>query len=145
MSSYIRAVRRRIAGVGDRGSLSLFFVIVAVALFLIVGLVVDGGGKLNALEHARDVAAEAARSGAEAVQADAAIRGQGAAIDPLQAQQAAQAYLSAAGVQGTVKVISGTQLEVDTTTSYTPVFLSMVGIGPQPEHGHAAVNLQTGG
>jgi hypothetical protein len=129
----------------DRGSLSLFFVVAAIALLVLVGLVVDGGGKLTALERANDFARQAARQGAEAVQAATAIRGGGARIDTGKALTAAQNYLTAAGVQGSAQVTSGTQLEVDTTTSYKPVFMNIVGVGTQTVHGHATVNLQTGG
>ena len=56
----------------DRGSLSLFVVVVFVALLVTIGLVVDGGGKIRALQRADAVAAQAARAGGQAIVASTA-------------------------------------------------------------------------
>jgi hypothetical protein len=48
----------------DRGTLSLFVVILAPAVILLAGLLVDGGIAINARERAADVAQQAARAGA---------------------------------------------------------------------------------
>lgn len=125
----------------DEGSLNLFFIVVVVALFALVGLVVDGGGKIRSVERASDVAAQAARQGGEAINAGTAIGGGGGIVDTGAAKRAAQAYLAAAGVQGNVEVTAGNSLTVETTITYTPTFLSAVGVGPQTVHGHAQVLL----
>lgn len=49
---------------GDRGTLSLFVVMLVPAVVLMAGLLVDGGIALNARERAADVAQQAARAGA---------------------------------------------------------------------------------
>lgn len=128
----------------DRGSLSLFFVVVAFALFVLIGLVVDGGGTVAALERAQDLAAQAGRQAAEAVNGPTVIRGHGGGIDTARARAAAAQYLAAAGADGQVTVLSATRLEVTTTVRYQPTFLTVLGVGTQIEHGHATVNLQTG-
>lgn len=134
----------RRSGQNDRGSISVFFVVAAFALLLAVGLVVDGGGKIRALQRADAVAAEAARAGAQAVAEAPALRGESAQLQPGAARSAAQAYLAAAGVPGTVRITGGSRLEVDTTTRYQPLFLSMIGIGPVSTNGYAEARLVRG-
>jgi Flp pilus assembly protein TadG len=48
----------------DRGTLSLFVVMLVPAVVLMAGLLVDGGIAINAKERAADVAQQAARAGA---------------------------------------------------------------------------------
>ena len=129
------------SGANDEGSVSIFFVVAAVALIVAIGLGVDGGGKIRALQRADAVAAEAARTGGQAIQAGTAVRGQGIQADVVAAKSAAQTYLDSAGIPGVVTVTDGTTLRVQTTTTYTPTFLSIVGVGPQPVTGQAQVRL----
>lgn len=126
----------------DRGSVSVFFVVAAIAMIALVGLVVDGGGKIRTLQRANAAAAEAARQGGQAIVGPAAVQGDGVQVDAVAAGAAARAYLAQAGVEGTVTVAQGTRLEVTTDMTYTPVFLSW--IGPMPVKGHATVRLARG-
>lgn len=128
----------------ERGSTTLFFVVMGLAFFLVIGLVVDGGGKIRALQKADSVAAQAARAGGQAIQAGEAVRGDGTVIDPVPAKQAAQRYLATAGVDGTVQLINGTTLVVETTTHYQPVFLGIAGVGELTTKGSAEVRLVRG-
>ncbi|HYJ74512.1 MAG TPA: hypothetical protein VEV65_02885, partial [Kineosporiaceae bacterium] len=89
---------------GDEGAVSLFVIVVAVALLAAVGLVVDGGGKIRALERADEAAREAARAGTQMLDVPAAVRGERVEVDPVAAGRAARTYLAAAGVEGTVSV-----------------------------------------
>lgn len=129
------------AAAHDDGSISLFAVVVAIALMLIIGLVVDGAGKVQAQQRAQAAAREAARAGGQAIQVPPAVRGQTPTIDTGTARAAAQTYLTAASVQGTVSIQGGTTIVVDTTTTYTPIFLSIAGIGTQSVTGHAEARL----
>jgi len=129
---------------GDQGSVSVFFVVAAIGMLVTVGLVVDGGGKIRALQRADAAAAEAARQGGQANVAAPAVQGQGVEVDANEARAAAQAYLNDAGVVGTVTIVNGTRLEVSTTTTYTPIFLDLVGVGPIAAAGHASVRLARG-
>ena len=88
----------------DRGAIALFVVVFTVALLAAVGLVVDGGGKVRALQRADEAAREAARAGSQMLDVPSAVRGDGLSIDPAAAARAARAYLDAAGVDGTVTV-----------------------------------------
>ena len=132
-------------GKREDGSVTLFVLIAALALFLIAGLVVDGGGKIRAAQRARAVAEEAARAGGQAVVSSSAIRGKCLAADPRRAAAAAQSYLAKRGVSGSVQVVdSGRTLVVDVTTQHRPVFLAVVGVSSMPVHGQARARLVRG-
>jgi Flp pilus assembly protein TadG len=122
---------------GDEGAVSLFVIVVAVALIAAIGLVVDGGGKIRALERADEAAREAARAGSQMLDVPAAVRGGRVGVDPGAAGRAARAYLEAAGVEGTVSV-SGAVVTVSTRVVYRPVFFGFVGIGPIAVTGEAS-------
>ena len=129
--------------VGQAGSVSLFLVVAVLALFIAVGLVVDGGQKLRSTQRADDVAAEAARAGVQSIQPANTVRGQPAQVNPAAAISAARHYLSAAGVAGTVTVTGGRVL-VSTSISFTPAFLSLIGLGSQTVTGRAEARLARG-
>lgn len=124
----------------DRGSISLFAIVVALAAMLLVGLVVDGGAKIRATQRADAVAREAARQGGQALQAGLAIRGQGVRGDPSAGRAAAQNYLSSAGVSGSVR-IANTRIVVDTQATYQTVFLDIIGIGSGSVTGHGEARI----
>lgn len=125
----------------ERGAISLFAAVLAVAMILVIGLVVDGGAKIHAQAHAQAVAREAARAGGQAVSVAVAVRGDGARVDPEAARTAALDHLAGAGVPGTVTITGGTLLVVETTATYDPVFLSIAGLGTQTVTGHAEARL----
>ncbi|MEU6349950.1 hypothetical protein ABZ896_11550 [Streptomyces sp. NPDC047072] len=108
----------------DDGALSLFVLVTIVGLFAVAALVVDGGGKLRALNNAEGVANEAARAGGQAIDAGKAIAGEGVVVDRNAAVAAARSYLSRAGVSGSVTVSDdGASLDVTVHETYSPVFL----------------------
>ncbi|MFX4272361.1 pilus assembly protein TadG-related protein [Propionibacteriaceae bacterium Y1685] len=120
------------------GNNSLMAVILAPAMIVAVGLVVDGGGKLSATREAQAVADEAARSGADAG-ATAEVHGdQPGSI----ATTAAKAYLADAGVNGTVTVRDG-RVHVATTMTYRTKLVSIIGINTLPASGAASAELVT--
>jgi len=55
-------MRRRLRG--DRGSAALFVAVFAPAMIFMAGLVIDGGGALEANQRAADIAEQAARAAA---------------------------------------------------------------------------------
>jgi hypothetical protein len=119
----------------DEGAVSLFVIVLAVALLAAVGLVVDGGGKIRALERADESAREAARAGTQMLEVPAAVRGESVTVEPAAAARAARSYLAAAGAEGTV---SGSTVTVSTRVVYQPVFLGFVGVGPVTVTGEAS-------
>ena len=135
-----RQVRRP---AGQDGSVSLFLVVAVLGLFIAVGLVVDGGQKLRSTQRADDVAAEAARAGVQSIQPANTVRGQPAQVNPEAAISAARHYLSVAGVAGTVTVTGG-RVQVSTRISFTPAFLSLIGLGTQTVTGRASARLARG-
>jgi len=129
----------------DRGSITVHLAVCVVPLLAIVGLVIDAGGRLNAVETADAAAMEAARAGAQAIDADQAITGQAMVVDPETAHAAARAYLHSTGLSGRVTVSDDRRtLTVTVHTSYPTRFLPVVGIGSLPVTGHGQATLLHG-
>ena len=112
----------------ERGSITLWMVTASFAMMMLVGLAVDLGGQVHAQQRARNIAAQAARVGGQEVLAPPAAQGQYLAISAAPARVAAEQYLTAAGVDGTVTINSGTTITVKVTDSYQPRFLTILGI-----------------
>lgn len=88
----------------ERGSVSALVAVVATGLVMVAGLAYDGGQIVTAQATARDLAANAARAGAQEVDLDE-LRATGrAALDIDAAIQAAEDYLARTGHHGTVTV-----------------------------------------
>lgn len=88
----------------DRGSVSALVAVVAIGLVMVAGLAYDGGQIVTAQATARDLAANAARAGAQEVDLDE-LRATGtAALEVDAATEAAENYLAATGHRGTVTV-----------------------------------------
>src|SRR3954454_22297177 len=54
----------------DRGTISMFTVLFTVSVFLLAGLLIDGGLAISARERASDIAEQAARAGANDINED---------------------------------------------------------------------------
>ena len=129
----------------DRGSLTVFTAVLGLALLLMAGLVVDGTGKLRAARTAEAIAQEAARAGADSLNAAAARAGQPAVLDPTAAVNAADAYLQTAGVTGTAEITGPTEIAVAVTLDRPTAFLGLIGIPGYRVSGHAVADLEHGG
>ncbi|MGQ4356580.1 pilus assembly protein TadG-related protein [Streptomyces drozdowiczii] len=147
-----RARARRVADVlrkrGDAGGVELFMPIMAIAIFVMLGLVVDGAGALNSNSKATYTAQEAARAAAQQIDPAQAITGEAIVVDPDAAAGAAQAYLSAEGLEGDVVVSDdGATITVTVHDSYDPLFASLLGIDHLPVSGRGKATLlhQPGG
>ena len=112
----------------DRGSVTMWLAPSSFAMAMMVGLAVDLGGQVHAQQRAHDLAAQAARAGGEQVQAAPAIQGQTASVDIGAARRAAEAYLDAAAVSGSVAVSGGDSLSVTVHDTYDTKFLGLIGI-----------------
>lgn len=112
---------------GERGSITIWMALGSFVMIVLVGLAVDLGGQVHAQQQAHDLAAQAARAGAEQVQAAPAIQGRYVHIDARAARIAAEDYLAAAGVEGTVHIVDGDSITVSVTDTYEPRFLTFVG------------------
>lgn len=100
--------------------------LVAAALFL--GLVVDGGAKATALNRADATAQEAARAGVQAASTTGGSAPGDTAVDVTRAVTAAQSYLGAAGVPGSVIPVGSDGIRVTATITEPTRVLSMIGI-----------------
>ena len=132
----------------DAGRVSVFLAIALVAVLVIIGLVVDGAGRIRATQRADNLAAEAARAGGQAIDVAAAIGGAPKVVDPEQAREAAQRYLAALGepgVTGTAEPSAdGEHLTVTVSITYDTAMLDLFGFADTyVERGTATVELVT--
>ena len=121
---------RGLAGQPERGDISIWVIMCVTVAFLLCMLLVDGSAKRQAAIQAHWYAAEAARAGANAVGPRAGGVDNAAGI----AAQAARTYLSRAGVDGTVQVLSPTSVQVNATASR---------VGPMSRHTFTATETAT--
>lgn len=138
-----RSLRARLRG--EQGSATVFVVGFAVVLLAGAGLAIDGGRAINAREHAVDVAEQAARAGANALDV-AQLRDAGRVeIDPVLARQAASSYLNQAGYsQGATVDPSPAGVTVRITSSVPTALLGLVGIQTIDISGEATARPSTG-
>jgi protein-disulfide isomerase-like protein with CxxC motif len=140
----VSAARSRLSSGGrsDRGAVTLFVAIAMVGLLALAGLVVDGGAKVRAVQRADRLAAEAARAAGQAIDLAGVLEGSDVRVDRRAALVAAETYLRASGVEGSVRVIDGGRaIGVTTTTSASTVFLGLIGVPPFTVRGGAEVAL----
>jgi Flp pilus assembly protein TadG len=118
--------------------------VVLLALFAMIGLSVDGGGKMRAQMHADNIAAEAARAAGQAINVSKAVAGTADVVDPTLAEAAAEAYLKVAGVAGVAVVLPGDRtITVTVTIPYKTKFLDLIDINGWTEVGTATAELVT--
>lgn len=115
---------------GDSGTITVFVALLAVALFALAGLVLDGGRAVSAQQAAQDEADQAARSGAQALSVNA-LRTGTVELDAHAAVANAVAYTVAAGHPGTATVV-GNAVEVSIHYRVPTDILGIVGIGTLP-------------
>ncbi|WP_316309528.1 pilus assembly protein TadG-related protein [Clavibacter michiganensis] len=126
----------------ERGNLTLALIILTVGIMLMIGLVVDGAGKIQAGERANQLASSAARVAANSLTGKAITTGS-LELDGIAARNAAQNYLAAAGVNGTAFVVNNT-VTVTVKDEYDTVFLSIIGIDTLTGQGTASARLING-
>jgi Flp pilus assembly protein TadG len=127
----------------ERGSVTLFAVVVVLGLLAMAGLVVDGGAKLTAQRRANNVAEQAARAGAQAAD-QAALRAGHTVLDPSRARLAALQYLSAAGHSAGRITVTGAALDVEVTASAPTAILGILGIHTLTVTGRGQARLLRG-
>jgi Flp pilus assembly protein TadG len=114
----------------DSGSLTVFMACLAFALFVLIGLVVDGGRALAARETADNVAQEAARTGSSQLWTDR-LRWDQVSTYPPAALAAAEQYVDDRGLTGTASVVDGT-VKVTVEGSVQTAILGLIGIHSIP-------------
>ena len=130
---------------GDEGRVTLLMVVFSLAIFAVIGLAADGGAKIRAIQRANNIAAEAARAGGQALDPTLAVAGGDKVVDPDAAVTAAQSYLNAAGVPGTVSVSGDrTQVHVTVTIVVPTAILSLFGVNQMTVTGTGTSQILVG-
>ena len=125
------------------GQVTVFVVVVFVALVAVAGLVIDGGRALAARRRAIDEAEAAARAGAQALSIDAYRSSATVTLDPAGARAAALSYLAATGDTGQV-AISGGVITVTVEVHQPVTILGIAGVGTMTLTGTARAQLVRG-
>lgn len=129
----------------DEGSVSLYVVLTAAALFAALGLVADGGAATAAKSRAISEAYGAARAGAQAMARATFAETGTVTADPAAARSAALRYLAALGAadQATVTVV-GREVHVGVTLHQPAHVLSMFGLHEFTVTGHGSATAVYG-
>jgi Flp pilus assembly protein TadG len=124
---------------GEEGYVTLYVVIITVAIMAMAGLLIDGGKAIAAREKAADVAQQAARAASDQLSPNGLRAGQPAdlAPDPARAAAAAQRVLVLSGVTGRV-TFHGDTAVVTATVNVKTSILSAIGITELSGTAHAA-------
>lgn len=130
----------------DTGSIALYFAIVAVAAFAMLGLIVDGGQAFAGRERAADLATQAARSAADALTPES-VRGLPTDLqaDPQAARVAASKLVTAAGAELNDVTIDGDQVSVTVTVHRRTAVLSAFGLDEISQTASATATTVYGG
>jgi Flp pilus assembly protein TadG len=130
----------------DTGAFSLFGAITLLALAVMLGFVVEATAQMRAVSRADNLAGEAARAAAQAIDPTLAIPGTDQRIDPAPAVAAAEAYLAETEAEGTVTVSAdGTEVTVTVTLEREGLFAPLVPGGrPTELTGTRTATLLTG-
>ena len=107
----------------ERGAVSTFLAVLALALLAAAGLVVDGGRKVNTLREASNVADNAARAGAQAVDVDTLRTDGTVLLLPGAAEQQARDYLAELGHTASEIIVTGDAITVTVELTVDPVLL----------------------
>ncbi|RPF19496.1 pilus assembly protein TadG-related protein [Myceligenerans xiligouense] len=133
--------------VGDdaqRGEVNILVAGLVPALIIAIGLVVDGGGRLQAADHAQYAAEQAARAGAQEQDISEAQYGRPPTLNASAAVAAAESNLTAAGVSGQVDYVQGASIGVSATVTYRTKFLALIGIRSLSAEGSAEARAVRG-
>jgi len=129
----------------DAGRVSVFLAVATFGVLAVIGVAADVPGLWRAMLYASNVATESARAAGQAVDIDnTAATGQHQ-VDPAAAEDAAQDYLDAAGVEGTVTLSDDlTEITVSVTYIYEPQVLGLFGLPPREVSAEHTAALLTG-
>ena len=113
----------------DKGSVTIWLALASFVMIVLVGVAVDLSGQVYAQQHARDIAAQAARTAGQQINSSLGVRGIGAQTNTAQAIAAATSYIAAAGMEGDASITGGgTTITVRVVDTYETKFLSIIGL-----------------
>jgi Flp pilus assembly protein TadG len=107
----------------ERGAVSTFLAVIALALLMAAGLAIDGGRKINALSEASHIADNAARAGAQAVDLDTLRTTGDLQLIPSEATDRVEEYLTTLGYTATNVTVNGATVTVTIDITVDPVLL----------------------
>lgn len=135
---------------GERGSMSVFTVIFSVAVFLLAGLLVDGGAAINSRLRAADIAEQAARAAGDQIDVEhLRATGQARLLEEDTACAKAEEVVSAHAtddVQLAECTVGGGQAEVTVrvSVSWEAFFLAAFGFPGSEMEAEATAGPDTG-
>ena len=133
----------------ERGQASVLLIGVLMIGLMFVGLAVDGARMFTARRDLQSVADSAALAGASSLD-EAQYRasaGLDVRLDPVAARRAVDEVLSGSSLPATVRVdvaVTDDRVDVRISRPVRPLFLGLVGMGPQGIGAHASASPQTG-
>ena len=127
----------------ERGAVTGMFAVLAVALLALGALVFDGSQILTARREANNLARQAARAGAQALD-ESSVRAGTPTLDPLAAEAAARAYLDLEGIVPTAVTVNGDVVEVTIQLVQETPLLALVGIEDRTVTATAAARAARG-
>lgn len=133
-------MRRR--ATADRGQVTAMWAILTLALLVLGGLIYDGGQILTARREANNLARQAARAGAQALDETATRLGT-PALDPVAAEAAAHAYLARRNATGTARA-DPTRITVTVTIVQPTPLLALAGLSQRTVTGTATAHPTQG-
>lgn len=127
----------------ERGAVTGMFVVLAVALLALGALVFDGSQILTARREANNLARQAARAGAQALDIGSVRAGE-PVLDPIAAEAATRAYLDAEGIVPVAVVVTGDRVEVTVELVQETPLLALLGIDERTVTATAAARAARG-
>ena len=133
----------------ERGQASVLLVGVLLIGLMFVGLAIDGARMFTARRDLQNVADSAALAGASALDEHTYRESGGAAVrlDSASARQAVDDVLRRSSLPASVQVdvaVTDDRVSVRIARPVRPLFLGLVGIGPELIGAHATASPQTG-
>ena len=133
----------------ERGQASVLLIGVLMIGLMFVGLAVDGARMFTSRRDLQNVADSAALAGASSLD-EVQYRssaGLEARLDPVAARRAVDDVLASSSLPASVRVevaVSNDRVNVRIARPVRPLFLGLVGIGPEQIGAHASASPQTG-
>lgn len=125
----------------ERGSITPALVVLVPAMVLVIGLVVDGGGKVQENNRAQAIASGASRAAANSLGSQVISNGT-LTLNTFGARRTAEDYIAAAGMSGNVDVV-GDRIIVTVKTDYETKIVSVLGFATIPVQATATAQIIT--
>jgi uncharacterized membrane protein len=129
----------------DRGAVAPLVAMMLLGLLAIVALVIDGGLLFAERRDLQASADGAARAGAMAIDQDLLRESGAVRLDPAAARMAAERYLDAAGIEGTVRIDANMLgVSVDLEQQRPTLMMGLLGLPTVDVTAHAVARPRVG-